>query len=238
MLSSVQSQARRAVTRAAAVASVAGFLAACGGEKKAEEATEGVGTQAKNAVEAMGQLAKMGSNLEASADAAAKFQADRKARGDTVVLSYTELQKFLPDAPSGYKAAEEPGGSSQSMGSFAMSEADQKFIGEPDAEGNTPTIRVKLVDFGGTEGAYGMLAMPMMLNMKQEDAHRRSGTVKLSPEFTWATEEYNKDNKDAKLTAITRYRYVITVEAENQREDQTEMVKALTEKIVRRFEGK
>lgn len=238
MLSLCHFPTLRVVARVATVATVAGLLTACGGDKKAEDATEGVGTQAKNAVEAMGQLAKMGSNLEESADAAAKFQAERKARGDTVVLSYTDLQKFLPEAPSGYKAAEEPGGSSQSMGAFAMSEADQKFVGEPNAEGNAPTIRVKLVDFGGTEGAYGMLAMPMMFNMKQEDAHRRTGTIKLSPEYTWATEEFNKDNKDAKITAITRYRYVITVEAENQTDDQMEMVKALTEKVVRKFEGK
>jgi hypothetical protein len=31
--------------------------------------------------------------------------------------------------------------------------------------------------------------------------------------YTWGSEEYNKDSKDAKVTAITRYRYVITVEA-------------------------
>jgi len=62
-------------------------------------------------------------SMEAAANDAAKFQADRRARGDTVAMPYTELQKMLPGSISGYAASEEPGGSSQSMGAFSMSEA-------------------------------------------------------------------------------------------------------------------
>lgn len=40
------------------------------------------------------------------------------------------------------------------------------------------------------------------------------------------------------MTAVTRYRYLITVEARNQTSDQTAMVKALVEDIVKGLEGK
>jgi hypothetical protein len=234
MFNSRYPQVGRAVM-AAGLCAGALLVSACGDKPKEEpEAPKEV----SNAIEAMGALAKAGSQMGTAAEEAAKFQQDRRARGDTVSMSYTELQKYLPDAPSGYSKAEEPGGSSQSIGSFSMSEAEQKYVAAADANGNTPTIRVKIVDFGGTEGAYGMFALPMMMNIKQEDAHRRMGTIQLGPEHTWASEEFNKDNKDAKVTAITRYRYVITVEADNQSEDQSDMVRKLTEKLARRFEGK
>ena len=225
---------RRTVLAAGLVAT--GLLATACGDKADKEPEEP--KEVSNAMEAIGALATAGSKMEQAANDAAKFQTDRRARGDTISMSYTELQKYLPDAPSGYTKAEEPGGSSQSIGTFSMSEAEQKYVGQPDAAGNTPTIEVKLVDFGGTEGAYGMFAMPMMMNIKQEDARHRMGTIALGPEHTWASEEFNKVNKDAKVTAITRYRYMITVEAENQTEDQSDMVRKFTEQLVRRFEGK
>jgi len=226
------------MTRLASVSVLTMLLLGCGGEKSADADADEGSTQATNALQAMGQAATMGAKIQKSTEDAAKFQADRKARGDTVVLSYTELQAYLPKAPDGYRTSEEPGGSMQSMGSFSMSDASQTYVGAATADGTPPTIRVKIADFGGTEGAYGMLAMPMMLDMRQEDAHRRSGTVKLTPAYTWATEEFNKDSKDIKLTSVTRFRYLITVEAESQRDDQTAMVKTLTEAIVRRFEDK
>ncbi len=222
------------VGRAATVGLLAGalLLGACG-DKPQEEPQE-----VSNALDAVGALATAGSKMQNAADAAVKFQAERKARGDTVAMSYTELQAYLPDAPSGYSKAEEPGGSMQSMGAFSMTEADQTYVGEANADGQQARIRVKLVDFGGTEGAYAMFAMPMMMNIKQEDARRRMGTLALGPENTWASEELNKVNKDYKVTAMTRYRYMITVEADNQSDDQSDMVKSLTERIVKGFANK
>jgi len=231
-------RAARRVTGSGLTVRVA-CLIACGvivtacGDKKEEKPQD-----VSNPIEAMGQLAKAGSKLEDAANDAAKFQQDRRARGDTVAMSYTALQAFLPDAPSGYTKAEEPSGSSQTIGTFSMTEAEQEYVGATDAEGNALRIRVKLADFGGTEGAYGMFALPMMMNISQEDAHHRMRTITLGPEHTWGSEEFDKDNKNSKVTAVTRYRYLITVEAENQRDDQTEMLRKFAERIVRRFEGK
>ena len=85
---------------------------------------------------------------------------------------------------------------------------------------------------------YGMMALPMMMNISQEDAHHRMRTLAMDTPYTWASEEYDKDNKDAKLTAVTRYRYLITAEASNQTEDQSQWLKDLVEEIAKKFAGK
>jgi hypothetical protein len=213
-------------------------LSACGDKPKTPPPEEGVPQAAASALDAIGQLAKAGAKMGSAATDAAKFQAERRARGDTVAMTYTALQAFLPDAPSGYKKAEEPGGSSQTVGALSMTEAEQQYVGPADANGTAPTLHVKLVDFGGTEGAYAMFAMPMMMTIKQEDAHHRMGTFSLGPQDTWASEELNKDTKDFWVTAITRYRYVITVRAEGQSRDESAMVRAMAVQLVKRFEGK
>lgn len=207
---------------------VCASLAGCG--EKAQEI--------KNATSAMQALADAGSKMGDTQKEAEKFYNDRKAKGDTVAVPYAELQKLLPAAPSDYKAAEEPSGSSQSMGGFSMSQAEQTFTKPAAADGSVPTIKVGIVDFGGTQAAYGMMALPLMMNMSSEDAHHRMQTLKMDLPYTWGSEEYNKDDKSSTVTLVTRYRYVITVEARNQGEDMSAMAKAMAQEIAKQFEGK
>lgn len=241
MLRQLQPFMRRSVTSVGGTAAVFVLLLGCGGESGSSGSGESVTAQAANAVnaaKAVGQMAGMGSRLEASSEEAAKFQAERRARGDTVAMSYTALQAMLPDAPAGYTKDGEPDASSQSMSGFSMTEATQRYKGEAAADGSAPRITVKLVDFGGTEGAYALMAMPMMLDMKQEDARRRTGSVTLGPAHTWAMEEFDKRDNDVTVTAVTRYRYLVTVKASRQSGDNSAMVRSFTEQVVRRFDGK
>ncbi len=205
-------------------------VALCGCGEKSQDA--------KNTANAISALTQSAGKIGETATEAEKFYKDRQAKGDTVSMPYADLEKMLPSAPSGYKNKEDPSGSSSTMGAFSMSTAEQVFEQPAGADGLVPTIKVTLVDLGGTQGAYSMMALPMMMNISQEDAHHRMGTLKMSPAYTWASEEFNKDDKSAKVTAITRYRYAITVEASNQSADQSAMVKSLAEDIVKKFEGK
>ncbi len=212
------------------VLSVVVGLVILGCGEKAEEARD-----AMNAVE---QLARASDEIAEGQAEAEQFYQERREKGDTVAMGYAELQEYLPSPPSGYAPTGEPEGFSQSMGSFSMSQAEQTYAAPPDADGNAPSIQVTLLDFGGTEVAYGMMALPMMMSMSQEDAHHRMRTLSMDTPYTWGSEEYNKDTKDAKVTAVTRYRYVITVEASNQAEDRSSWVKDLVEDIARKFAGK
>lgn len=209
---------------------VAGLMLAACGDKARE---------AGNAVSALGQTANAATAIQQSQEEAEKFYQERREKGDTLAVPYTELQKALPTSPNGYAPSGEASGSSQSMGAFSMSQVEQNYSAPGGAaEGNAPSINITIVDFGGTQAGYGMLAAPMMMAYSQEDAHSRTRTIKIDVPYTWGSEEYNKDSKTAKVTALTRYRYVITVEARNQPDDQTAMAKSLAEEIARKFEGK
>jgi hypothetical protein len=193
--------------------------------------------EAGNAVNALAQAANAATSIQESQQESEKFYKERVAKGDTVAMPYPELQAFFPSAPSGYTAGAKSG-SSQSMGVFSMTQVEQTYDAPAAADGNTPSIHVTIVDFGGSQAGYGMLAAPMMMTYSQEDDHSRTRTIKMDVPYTWGSEEYNKDTKTAKVTALTRYRYVITVEARNQTDDQTGMLKALAEDIARKFDGK
>ncbi len=192
----------------------------------------------RNATNAVEALADAGNRMGDTQKEAEKFYNDRRARGDTVAMPYADLQAFLPSPPSDYSAAEAPSGSSQSMGAFSMSQTEQSFTKPAGADGSTPTIRVSIVDFGGTQAAYGMMALPMMMNMSQEDAHHKMQTLKVDVPYTWGSEEYNKDDKSTKVTFVTRYRYVISVETRNHGEDKSAMARSMAEDIAKKLEGK
>lgn len=194
--------------------------------------------EAQNAANALKVVAGAATTMEENQSEAEKFYKERKEKGDTLAMPYADLQNFLPSPSAGYAAAGEPGGSSQNMAGFSMSQVEQTYNQPAGADGNSPSLHVTIVDLGGTQAAYGMMAVPMMMNLSQEDAHHRMATMKMSVPFTWASEEYDKDNKVSKVSAITRYRYMITVEARNQTSDQTAMVKDVVEGIVKTLEGK
>ena len=192
----------------------------------------------KNALNAVAAAAGASDEIEAGMQEAEQFQKERVAKGDTVAMPYAELQKFLPASVDGYTPREEPSGQSQAMPGFSMSQAEQTWVAEAGADGNTPEVQITLIDFGGTQQGYAMMAAPLMMNFSQEDAHRRIGSVKIDVPHSAGWEEFDKDTKSTKLTAITRYRYVITVEARDRGEDQSAMAKALAEAIAKKFEGK
>lgn len=73
--------------------------------------------------------------------------------------------------------------------------------------------------------------------VKGPDA-QKVGSVKMDVPYTGGWGEFDKESKDAKITAITRYRYVITVEARNHADDQSAMVMRLAESIATKFDGK
>lgn len=214
--------------RSMVAVTVALVVVGCG--KKADDA--------QNAVSAMAAAATAAPKLEAGLKEAEQFQKDRAAKGDTVAMPYVELQKQLPTSISGYTAREAPSGSQQTMAGFSMSQAEQTWVKEADAQGMTPEIQVTVIDFGGTQQGYAMMAAPMMMGFSQEDAHHRVGSTKVDVPYTGGWEEFDKDTKNAKITAITRYRFVIAVEARNSGEDQSAMVKKLAEEIAKKFEGR
>lgn len=114
---------------------------------------------ATNALEAIGQVATAGSTMEQAANDAARFQQDRRARGEAVFLSYEALQTFHRDAPSGYTKAEEPSGSGQTMGTFSMTKTEQKYVASANADGNW-SVRSRCTRWADSIPAYMGVGTP------------------------------------------------------------------------------
>lgn len=214
--------------RSVATGLVVLLVGGCG--KKADDA--------ENTLSAIAAAATAAPRVEEGLKEAEQFQKDRVARGDTVAMPYAELQKFLPASIAGHTPREEPTGSQQAMAGFSMSQTSQTWVEAPNASGTSPEIEVTIVDFGGSQQGYAMMAAPMMMGFSQEDARRRVGSIKVDVPHAGAWEEFDKENKDAKITAIARYRFVITVESRHKGEDQSALVKSVAEEVARKFDGK
>lgn len=206
---------------------VAAMFAALGCGKKDEPSVIG----------AMADAAAAAPKLETAMATSESFRKERVAKGDTVAIPYTELKGFLPTSLDGYTAQGGASGSQQSMGAFSMSQASQTWE-RTGGDGNTPAIEITLVDFGGTEQGYAMMAAPLLMNYSQEDDHHRIGSVPIDVPHASGWAEYNKDDHDTKVTVVARYRFLITVEARGQSDDQSATVKAVAEEIARKFDGK
>jgi hypothetical protein len=98
-------------------------------------------------------------------------------------------------------------------------------------------IELSIVDFGGSDIGYQTLALPMLSTVSREDEQQRIRTRKLQPANTWASEQYFKAEHSMKITAITRFRYVITLTSQGQDADPSAMMTDFTELIARQFEG-
>jgi hypothetical protein len=77
----------------------------------------------------------------------------------------------------------------------------------------------------------------MLAGAPAPDAEQRVRTRKLSIPYTWLSEEYYPQAHTAKLTAITRFRYIITVTAQLQPSDPTPMLADMVAQIATLFNG-
>lgn len=201
------------------------LLAGCG--EKAE--------QLKKQIDAAQQLAGKGEEMEKSMNEAEEIYNERVAKGDTVVIPYKDLQAYLPQSIGGYRPEGEPSGSQQSMPGFSISQAEQNWVGESN---EAARINVKIVDYGGTKGAYSMSPLSLSMMISSEDDHQRTGPLKLDVPTTAGMSTFKKDNKSATVIVGTRYRYLITLQADGGEDDQTGMLAALATDIAKKFEGK
>jgi hypothetical protein len=207
----------------------AGALVAGCGEKLKE---------AQEAANAMSQLAEAGEKMEKSASEAESFLKERRAKGDTVAMPADQLKAFLPTSIDGYKPKEEPSIQQTAFGEYTFSVAEQEWVATSGDTNNPATIKVSVTDWGGSEGAWAVQSMAFAFNVKTENAQERSGTIDLGLPHTSGTEKFEKESKNASVMAVTRYRYLINLEAHNQADDQTPLLKQIAVATAEKFKDK
>jgi len=196
------------------------IFTSCGGKKKDDVETI---SDKDNAFSAMEKLSKNVDKMKEKTDEADKVIAERKAKGDTLAMPYKELEKFLPDAPSGYKKDGDPKGQTVNMAGSSYTEVEQNY-----KKDDSNTLRVKIVDYNATYGTFqGLYAMAGMFSIDSDD--ERTGKTDIGVDKTTAIESFKKKTKDATLSVGTGYRFWVEVSANNQTE--TDFVKSVAKSI-------
>ncbi|HVK37238.1 MAG TPA: hypothetical protein VNA88_01800 [Candidatus Kapabacteria bacterium] len=195
--------------------------------------------EAKEAANAMQQLAEAGEKMAETQGEAEEFLKERRAKGDTVAMPADQLKTFLPTAIDGYKPKEEPSIQQTAFGEYTFSVAEQEWVSTSSADTNNPaTIKVSLTDWGGSEGAWAMQSLAFAFNVKTENAQERSGTIDMGLPHTSGMEKFEKESKNSSLMAVTRYRYLINLEAHNQTDDQSPLLKSIAVATAEKFSDK
>lgn len=176
----------------------------------------------KNAAEAMKNAPQAVEEINKSADLMQKRAEERKQRGDTLAIHYKELQKYLPQAPSGY-TADAPSGQSTNMPGYSFSEATVHFSNGNDA------IDVKLVDYNQAFGLYQGMTSLWALGMSIDNDTETQKGYTPGIEYVSGWEKFAKQTKRAELFLGVGGRFYLEITATGQ--NNTDFVKDLAKSM-------
>ncbi len=182
---------------------IAGFFS-CG--EKADEMKE-----AMKVLQNAPEIAKKAEEAQKSMTKADEKLKERRAKGDTLAMHYSKLQEYLPKSISGYEA-EDPTGETANYGMYSFSTAGIKFK----KSGGSDNIKIQLVDYNAAYGMYSGLTVWAAMGISIDNDQKYEKTFDPGIHDAVAYEEFNKKNKDAKVTYALGYRFLLTIEASNQ----------------------
>jgi hypothetical protein len=147
---------------------------------------------------------------------------ERKAKGDTVSMPYSELQKLLPTNISGYAKDGDPKGESINMAGMSYSTASQVYK-NGDAE-----ITVNIIDYNASYAAFGAATAMFATGFSVDNAEEHLGAVDLGVSGVKAWEDVKKKEKKSTIMAGVNDRFLVSVEGRNVEVDVVkEAVKAV-----------
>lgn len=170
---------------------------------------------APDAIEEMGEQVNL----------AEKRREERVAKGDTLALHFSELQKYLPESLPGLNA-QEPNGQSTNITGFSMSTVEREYTAD-DESGRR--VRISLVDYNESYEMFTGVAYWASLNLSTETSDGFSRTIQTSNKGISGFEEYSKSSQSAKIYYALGYRFLLMVE-ENGAKD-FDFVKDVIKKI-------
>lgn len=193
------------------------LLSSCG--EKAKEM--------KDAAEIMQKAPEAAQKMEQANNEGAKRYAQRRAKGDTLAINFNELMKYLPQNIPDYKAEEPKGSTNNSIG-FSLSQVEKRFT-KSGSDGSENHITISIMDYNQGYAFYSGLTYWAAMEISTESTEGYQKTFKPGIENTIGLEEYTKSNKTAKVTYSLGYRFLLTMEANNQ--SNTKFLKSIAGKI-------
>ncbi len=178
------------------LAAAAVALMGCGGAKEPAKVVEGEEVSG-NPLGAARQLLKAGGELE-------KIQKDLENLKPVDPLHFSELIKFVPEAPAGWESPA-PKGSSNKMGEWSFTQVERDY-----SQGDK-RIRIEILDWAFHKELYA--AFFMAAGFSQETTEGYNKGVKIGEEP--GREEYKTAEKDGTLTMLVGKRFFVSINGEN-----------------------
>jgi hypothetical protein len=193
------------------------ILSSCG--EKAKEM--------KEVAEAIQKAPEAAKKMEQANNEGTKRYEERRAKGDTLAMHFNELMKFLPQNVDGYKAEDPSGSTTNSMG-FSLSQVERRFT-KPGADGSESYIHITLVDYNAGYAFYSGLTYWAAMDISTETTEGFQKTFKPGIEYSVGFEEFTKSSKTAKVTYSLGYRFLLTMDANNQ--GNTDLLKDIAKRM-------
>lgn len=153
--------------------------------------------------------------MEQMANEMKKVQENMQGGNTHKVLSYKELQEYLPEEIDGYKGGELDG-SSMSMSGMTYSVASRDYTkGEE-------TFSVQIMDYSNAMALYTAAMATMNMSFENDEEYVRSISINDNMK---GFEQFNKIDNDAAITIGISNRFYLHINAENQKD--TDFVKSI-----------
>ena len=179
--------------------------------------------EVKQAAENMKELGKAAENIQEKTDANNARREERRKRGDTLAMPYQEMQKYLPESLAGY-TAKDPTGSTMNMAGMSYSNAERTYT-KAGADGSEEYVTVTLLDYNATADLYTGMTALWGANISIEDQNGYSKSYDAGVKDVAGWEHYDKNGKNSELTLAMGGRFILTVKANNQsNNDQTKSI--------------
>ncbi|HTL82731.1 MAG TPA: hypothetical protein VL651_13550 [Bacteroidia bacterium] len=175
----------------------------CGGEKSDAASDSTANNTNSNA------QASASNSTPAPVDAGAKKLAERRAKGDTLAMPWSELIKYLPTKLDGYEVEEEPTGTTTNMPGMSLTNAEAIF-----KKGND-VVKISLIDYNAAYGMYQAATMVWASGMSVDSPDESASGVKLDNDIVgW--QDYHKKTREVSLTLGVGYRFWLQIDSDNQ----------------------
>ncbi|MFN8360442.1 MAG: hypothetical protein U0264_11060 [Candidatus Kapaibacterium sp.] len=183
--------------------------------------------EAKQAAENIQELGKAAENIQEKADANAARREERRKRGDTLAMPYQDLQKYLPESVAGF-TPRDPTGATMNMTGMSYSNAERTYF-KTGADGSEEYVTVTLLDYNATADLYTGMTALWGANFSMEDQNGYSKSYDAGVKDVAGWEHYDKQGKNSELTLAIGGRFILTIKANNQ--SNNDMTKSLAKSM-------
>lgn len=167
-------------------------------DEPGEVTSEGVDFE-KNPLGALGALAGMGSELQ-------DLQKELEEMPAVDPLHFSELIKALPEAPSGWTAADAKG-ETNSMGNMQVSQASRVYT----EEGGEGRVEIKISDWAFNKMIYMPFILSAKFSSESTDGYNKGITVGEDP----GREEYKTQQNRGSRQILYHKRYHVQTDIRN-----------------------